>query len=70
MGVLRARAHRKLRTVAAGPRYRLSSPHLPGEGEPGPNGEPLPGINVHRKVMVVDDTLLTIGSANLNNRSM
>ncbi len=27
-------------------------------------------INVHSKVMVVDNTLLTIGSANLSNRSM
>ncbi|NSX06804.1 VTT domain-containing protein [Cupriavidus gilardii] len=70
MGVLRARAHRKLRSVDAGHRYRLYYPHLPGEGEPGPDGEPLPGINVHSKVMVVDDSLLTIGSANLNNRSM
>jgi uncharacterized membrane protein YdjX (TVP38/TMEM64 family) len=27
-------------------------------------------INVHAKVLIVDDTLLRIGSANLNNRSM
>ncbi len=27
-------------------------------------------INVHSKILVVDDALLTIGSANLNNRSM
>jgi len=27
-------------------------------------------INVHSKILIVDDALLTIGSANLNNRSM
>lgn len=27
-------------------------------------------INVHSKILVVDNTLLTVGSANLNNRSM
>ncbi|MGK2907218.1 MAG: VTT domain-containing protein, partial [Desulfuromonadales bacterium] len=27
-------------------------------------------INVHSKVLIIDDALLTIGSANLNNRSM
>jgi phospholipase D1/2 len=27
-------------------------------------------VNVHRKLMVVDDELLLVGSANLNNRSM
>ena len=27
-------------------------------------------IKVHAKLMIVDDRLLTIGSANINNRSM
>ena len=27
-------------------------------------------INVHSKILIIDDTILTIGSANLNNRSM
>jgi phospholipase D1/2 len=35
----------------------------PGEGEEAP-------VLIHSKVMVVDDRLLTVGSANLSNRSM
>lgn len=62
MGVLRARVHRRLREADAGRRYRLYCPDLPG----------LDGscLNVHSKLLVVDDELLTIGSANLSNRSM
>ena len=63
MGVLRARLHRRL--VAADPhrRFRAYCPELPGLG---------PGtcLNVHSKVMVVDDDLLTVGSCNLSNRSL
>jgi phosphatidylserine/phosphatidylglycerophosphate/cardiolipin synthase-like enzyme/uncharacterized membrane protein YdjX (TVP38/TMEM64 family) len=70
MGVLRARAHRKLRTVDEHHRYRLYCPRVPGEDDHTDTAAGKPGVNVHSKVMVVDDKLLTIGSANLNNRSM
>lgn len=35
-----------------------------------PNKNPLHFIKVHSKLMIVDDTFLTLGSANLNYRSM
>ena len=62
MGVLRARLHRDLRSVADAQRYRMFCPEVPGLGEG--------CVNVHSKVMFVDDDLLFVGSANLNNRSM
>jgi len=42
-------------------RFRVYYPHIPEA--------PLP-LNLHSKVMVVDDSLLRVGSANINNRSM
>ncbi|WP_246190031.1 VTT domain-containing protein [Pandoraea captiosa] len=73
MGVLRARLYRRLREVDSGERaqrsghsrrsrFRLYCPEVPGVAPA--------CVNVHSKVMVVDDALLVIGSANLNNRSM
>lgn len=62
MGVLRARLHRALVDADQHGRYRMYCPHVDGLG----NG----CVNVHSKVTIVDDTLLTVGSANLNNRSM
>jgi len=62
MGALRARFHERLGGADARPRYGLYAPHVPGV-------EP-ECMNVHSKVFVVDDRLLAIGSANLNNRSM
>jgi uncharacterized membrane protein YdjX (TVP38/TMEM64 family) len=63
MGLLRARLHQRLRAADVESRYRLFYPHLPElEG-----GQPL---NVHSKVLIVDDELCSIGSANFNNRSM
>lgn len=62
MGVLRARLHRALRGVADERRYRMFCPQVPGLGND--------AVNVHSKVMFVDDDLLFVGSANLNNRSM
>jgi uncharacterized membrane protein YdjX (TVP38/TMEM64 family) len=62
MGVLRARLHRELCSADRQGRYRMYCPHIP---------DLAPGcLNVHSKVMIVDDEILTIGSANLNNRSM
>jgi phospholipase D1/2 len=62
MGTLRARLLAQLRHQDHHGRLRVYYPHrddLPGGG-----------INVHSKVMVVDDCFLRVGSANLNNRSM
>ena len=62
MGVLRARVHRGIAARDARSRFRAYCPDLPGI-DPG-------CLNVHSKVMVVDDDFLTVGSANLSNRSM
>lgn len=62
MGVLRARLHRALVDADARGRFGMYCPHVDGLGEG--------CVNVHSKVMIVDDTLLSVGSANLNNRSM
>jgi phosphatidylserine/phosphatidylglycerophosphate/cardiolipin synthase-like enzyme/uncharacterized membrane protein YdjX (TVP38/TMEM64 family) len=62
MGVLRARLHQRLRQADPVGRYRMYCPDLP---------QLATGcLNLHSKVLVVDDELLTIGSANLSNRSM
>lgn len=61
MGVLRARLYRGLREADPQGRFQLYCPHVPGLGDA--------CVNVHGKVMTVDDRLLTIGSANLSNRS-
>ena len=64
MGVLRGRNHRLLRAADRNGRYRLYYPTLPW----------LDGrddcLNIHSKVLIVDDELLMIGSANLADRSM
>lgn len=63
MGLLRARLHERLRAADLHDRYRLFYPHLPQlEG-----AQPL---NVHSKVLIADDELCSVGSANFNNRSM
>ena len=62
MGVLRARLHRALVEADRYGRFRMYCPHVDGLGNR--------CVNVHSKVMIVDDTLMTVGSANLNNRSM
>lgn len=62
MGVLRARLMRRLQTADRYGRLRAYHPAVAG----------LDGrrLTVHAKVLVVDDRLLRVGSANLNNRSM
>ncbi|HJV11512.1 MAG TPA: VTT domain-containing protein [Burkholderiales bacterium] len=63
MGVLRARLHQRLQALDARGRYRLLYPHIPELGAPHL-------LNVHSKVLVMDDELCSVGSANFNNRSM
>lgn len=62
MGVLRARLHKLLKSADRHGRYRLLCPTVPNLGDQ--------IVNVHSKLMIVDDELLIVGSANLNNRSM
>jgi len=62
MGTLRAHLLARLRDADRYDRLRVFHPVLP---EPGGAR-----LNVHSKVMVVDDRLLRVGSANLSNRSM
>ncbi len=64
MGVLRARLHRSLRLSDRNKRYRLYCPRLHWLGMDAGC------LNVHSKLMIVDDALLTLGSANLSDRSM
>lgn len=62
MGVMRARLLRRLREADRHGRLRLLHPTVPDlDGQI---------VNVHSKVMVVDDTAARVGSANLSNRSM
>lgn len=62
MEVLRARLLRRLRAADRHGRLRVYYPHCEGYDKE--------CINVHSKLMVMDDRLLRIGSANLANRSM
>ncbi|HTH61377.1 MAG TPA: VTT domain-containing protein [Paraburkholderia sp.] len=62
MGTLRARLYRRLDDADAHGRLKMYFPWIDGLGDA--------FINVHSKLMVVDNDLLVIGSANLNNRSM
>lgn len=62
MGVLRARLMRRLRAADVHGRLRLCYPEVAGLGER--------RLTVHSKVVVIDEWLLRVGSANLNNRSM
>ncbi len=62
MYVLRARLIRRLMESEGSARLRFYYPHQAGLGED--------CISLHTKLMVVDDTVLRIGSANLNNRSL
>ncbi|MEP7275078.1 MAG: VTT domain-containing protein [Betaproteobacteria bacterium] len=64
MGVLRARLRRRLRAADGGDRYHF---YCPSHDCPGTDDG---CINVHSKVLIVDDEFLTLGSANLSNRSL
>ena len=63
MGVLRALLHQRLQAADRHGRYRLLYPYIPGLERPDL-------LNVHSKVLIVDDELCSVGSANFNNRSM
>lgn len=62
MGVLRARAHRRLKDADRHGRYRMYCPHIPGLDDQ--------CLNVHSKVFAVDNNIFSVGSANLSSRSM
>jgi phosphatidylserine/phosphatidylglycerophosphate/cardiolipin synthase-like enzyme/uncharacterized membrane protein YdjX (TVP38/TMEM64 family) len=62
MGVLRARNLRRLRAANRFGKLAVYSPV--------PDGDPDGSVNVHSKVLIVDDALVRVGSANLTNRSM
>lgn len=62
MSILRGRLLELLQEADTHGRLRLLSPTMPGLGGA--------CINVHSKVMVVDDRLARVGSSNLSNRSM
>ena len=63
MGVLRARLLRRLRAADVHGRLRVYYPDHRGLGD----GH---CIDMHSKLIIVDDRLARVGSANLNNRSM
>jgi phospholipase D1/2 len=63
MHVLRTRLIQRLRQADRHGRFRVYYPHVPGLAE----GK---CIDVHSKLMVIDDAVLRIGSSNLCNRSM
>lgn len=62
MDVLRARLLRKLRDADRHGRLRIYYPDVSGLGEQ--------CINLHAKILIVDDGLVRVGSSNLSNRSM
>ena len=62
MGVIRAQLIRRLLAADRHGRLRLFHPVVPDMGHG--------CVNVHAKVMVVDDRIARVGSANLSNRSM
>lgn len=61
LDAMRGRLLERLRRADRHGRFRVYYPHIPGA--------PLP-VNMHSKVMVIDDALVRVGSANINNRSM
>ena len=63
MGVLRSKLVQRLRAADAEGRLSLLYPAMPGLAEG-------TCIDLHSKMMAVDDEWLRIGSANINNRSM
>jgi phospholipase D1/2 len=62
MGILRFRVLQSLRRSDRFQRLAVYFPHVPGLGDK--------HLNVHAKLMVVDDRFVRVGSANISNRSM
>jgi uncharacterized membrane protein YdjX (TVP38/TMEM64 family) len=60
MGALMTRVVERLRKADTRDRLRVYVPILPGDAS----------LTVHSKLMIVDDRLLRVGSANLSNRSL
>ena len=63
MGVLRSKLVQRLRAADGEGRFHVLYPAMPGLAEG-------TCIDLHSKMMAVDDQYLRIGSANINNRSM
>ncbi|MBC7945520.1 MAG: hypothetical protein H7X91_09740 [Burkholderiales bacterium] len=63
MGVLRNKMIERMRAADSEGRFQVYFPHMPGLAAE-------TCIDVHSKMMAVDDEFLRIGSANLANRSM
>lgn len=62
MDVMRERLIKRLREADHRQRMRVYSPYIPGlDGQ---------CLNVHSKLLIVDDDIAIVGSANFNNRSM
>lgn len=59
MGVARARLYRELKGLDRNGKLRIYHPVVDGTD-----------VKIHAKLMIVDDCMVRIGSANLNNRSM
>lgn len=62
MDAIRVQLIERLREADAHNRFAVYYPHHPDAGD-----EP---INLHAKIMILDDRLVRVGSSNLNNRSM
>jgi phosphatidylserine/phosphatidylglycerophosphate/cardiolipin synthase-like enzyme len=63
MGVLRSKTVQRLRAADSEGRFSVFFPAMPGLAEG-------TCIDLHSKMMAVDDEWLRVGSANINNRSM
>lgn len=63
MGILQTRLLRRLQAKDRFGRLKVFYPRTPGSKEGA-------RLNLHAKVMVVDDAFVRVGSSNLNNRSM
>ena len=66
MGVLRARLLQRLRAADRFGRLRVYCPVVPG----GDTEEAVVAVNVHSKILCVDDRLARVGSSNCTNRSL
>lgn len=65
VGVLRKRMIRRVRAADVHNRLRACHPAVPG-----PDGKERTAVQVHSKILIVDDEHLHVGSANASNRSL